>query len=102
MLEEKKASLKVREEQLETSGYSPIQAQILFLLLQSQVFLEAPEESITDNEIMDNLKGQFPRSAIKREIDQLERGGVIRLTGNRPKRHEVEDGMEHTTPSIRK
>ena len=101
MLEEKKASLKAYEEKIKAS-YSPLQVQILLLILQSQVFLGAPEENITDNEIMDNLKGQFPRSAIKREIDQLERGGVIRLTGNRPKRHEVGDGMEHTTPSIRK
>ena len=88
ILEEKKASLKAYEEKIKAS-YSPLQVQILLLILQSQVFLGAPEENITDNEIMDNLKGQFPRSAIKREIDQLERGGVIRLTGNRPKRHEV-------------
>lgn len=86
-LEEKKAILEEYKRELEQTDYTDLQKGILFLLLQSKVFVDDQEDGISDNEIMNILSHDFARLAIKREIDSLEASGVIALTSQRPKRH---------------
>lgn len=87
-LEEKYAILTDYQAQLEASAYSPLESRILFLLYQSQVFVDDPADRLTDNEIITILSHDYPKLAIKRTIDQLEKDGTLKLTAQRPKRHE--------------
>lgn len=87
MLQEKKAILDDYSNYLEKSEYSELQKRILYLLLQSKVFVDDPHEGISDNEIIHILSHDFAKFKIKKEIDSMELDGVITLTSQRPKKH---------------
>lgn len=87
ILQEKNTILEDYSLYLEQAHYSELQRGILFLLLQSKVFVDDPSEGISDNEIIQVLSKHFPKFTIKREIDALEAAGTIQLTSQRPKKH---------------
>lgn len=87
ILEEKKNILNDYWDYLEQSTFNKLQRQILFLLLQSKVFVDDPSEGISDNDIIDILSKDFSKLAVKREIDNLEKDGITQLTSQRPKKH---------------
>ncbi|MGT2750465.1 Fic family protein [Streptococcus orisasini] len=87
MLEEKKAILDNYDNELNQADYTELQKRILFILLQSKVFIDDPNEGISDNDIIELLSHDFAKSAIKRTIDHLEKIGIIKLTAQRPKKH---------------
>ncbi|MFC3927945.1 Fic family protein [Streptococcus caprae] len=72
-LQEKNAILDDYSLYLEKTNYSELQKRILFLLLQSKVFIDDPHEGITDNEIIQILSQHFPKFTIKRVIDTMEK-----------------------------
>ena len=86
-LEEKKAILDDYSNDLDHSDYTELQKRILYLLLQSKVFVDDPNESLSDNDIIELLSHDFAKLAIKREIDHLEKINVLKLIAQRPKKH---------------
>ncbi|MGT2947712.1 Fic family protein [Streptococcus devriesei] len=86
-LEEKKAILDGYSNDLDHSDYTELQKRILYLLLQSKVFVDDPNEGLSDNDIIELLSHDFAKLAIKREIDHLEKINVIKLIAQRPKKH---------------
>lgn len=86
-LQEKNTILEDYSLSLEQADYSKLQKGILFLLLQSKVFVDDPSEGISDNEIIQVLSVHFPKYRIKKEIDTMEASGLITLTSQRPKKH---------------
>jgi Fic family protein len=87
ILEEKRAILLEYSKKLAKSDYNELQRRILFLLLQSGVFVDDINEGLTDNEIIELLSRDNPRYTIKREIDNLEKIQAIKLIAQRPKKH---------------
>ncbi|OLN82994.1 hypothetical protein BMI76_06975 [Streptococcus sp. 'caviae'] len=87
MLEEKKVILDNYDNELNQADYTELQKRVLFILLQSKVFIDDPNEGISDNDIIELLSHDFAKSAIKRTIDRLEKIGIIKLTAQRPKKH---------------
>ena len=86
-LEEKRSILEEYSEELAQSDYTDLERSILFLLYQSQVFVDDPADHLSDNDIIAILACDNPKLAIKRTIDQIEKEGIIKLTTQRPKRH---------------
>lgn len=86
-LEEKRSILEEYSEELAQSDYTDLERSILFLLYQSQVFVDDPADHLSDNDIIAILSSDYSKLAIKKAIDKLEEAGVIKLTMQRPKRH---------------
>lgn len=88
-LEEKRSILEDYSKELEQSAYTDLQKSILFLLYQSKVFVDDPSDSLSDNDIMAILAHDYPKLAIKKAIDHLEKIDVLKLIAQRPKKHLV-------------
>ncbi|EHI73453.1 Fic protein family phage protein [Streptococcus criceti] len=86
-LEEKRSILEDYSKELEQSAYTDLQKSILFLLYQSKVFVDDPGDSLSDNDIMAILAHDYPKLAIKKAIDHLEKIDVLKLIAQRPKKH---------------
>lgn len=86
-LAEKRSILEDYSKELEQSAYTDLQKSILFLLYQSKVFVDDPSDSLSDNDIMAILAHDYPKLAIKKAIDHLEKIDVLKLIAQRPKKH---------------
>ncbi|MGT2785123.1 Fic family protein [Streptococcus merionis] len=89
-LSEKQKKLYYYHQKLQDSNFSEIEKVVMFLLLQSQLFVTDFEASITDNEVLDVLSHtEFSQRGIKTAIKDLENKGLLLKVVKRPLKHSI-------------
>lgn len=89
-LSHKQEMLVYYHEKLQRENYSDLEKTLLFLLVQSQLFVSDFEASISDNDIVDFLSHtEYSQRSIRRAFKELEEDGIIIRVSKRPVKHSL-------------
>ncbi|HFI0256750.1 TPA: Fic family protein [Streptococcus suis] len=90
LLEEKQGLLDQSWNALEgNDDYTILQKQIIFLLLQSTIFVANPKEGLKDNELIQILRPDFSKKKIQEAIISLRKLGLIQQLSLKPSIHRL-------------
>ena len=90
LLEEKQGLLNQSWNTLENSDeYTVLQKRILFLLLQSTIFVANPKEGLKDNDLIQILRPDFSKKKIQDAIISLRELGLIQQLSLKPSIHRL-------------
>ena len=86
-------------QKLQDSSFTDIEATILFLLIQSQLFVSDFEASINDNELLNLLQHtEYSQRSLKQTIKDLENKKTLIKVAKRPLKHAiVEEFFDYST-----
>ena len=98
-LSEKQEMLYYYHQKLQDSSFTDIEATILFLLIQSQLFVSDFEASINDNELLNLLQHtEYSQRSLKQTIKDLENKKILIKVAKRPLKHAiVEEFFDYST-----
>lgn len=101
-LSEKQELLDYYHDKMKKENLSEVEKNVLFILLQSQLFTSDHEASISDPEILEILSHtEFSQRSIKRALNDLEEKGYLFKVSKRPIKHLViEDYFDFETITI--
>lgn len=89
-LSDKQDMLYYYHDKLKNSDFTEVERTILFLLVQSQLFVSDFEASITDNELLELLSHtEYSQRSIKQTIKNLEEKAVLIKVAKRPLKHSI-------------
>ncbi|RSJ23188.1 Adenosine monophosphate-protein transferase SoFic [Streptococcus intermedius] len=89
-LSDKQDMLYYYHDKLKNSDFTEVERTILFLLVQSQLFVSDFEASITDNELLELLSHtEYSQRSIKQTIKNLEKKAVLIKVAKRPLKHSI-------------
>ena len=89
-LAEKQEMLYYYQQKLQDSSFTDIEGTILFLLVQSQLFVSDFEASISDNELLDLLQHtEYSQRSLKQTIKDLEKSNILIKVAKRPLKHVI-------------
>ena len=89
-LSDKQDMLYYYHDKLKNSDFTEVERNILFLLVQSQLFVSDFEASITDNELLELLSHtEYSQRSIKQTIKNLEEKAVLIKVAKRPLKHSI-------------
>ncbi|BCP58626.1 TPA: Fic family protein [Streptococcus suis] len=83
LLEQAWSALEIKRE------YTALQKQVLFLLLQSTIFVNNPKEGLKDKEIIQMLRPDFSKKKIQDAIISLRELGIIQQLSLKPSIHRL-------------
>ena len=91
-LAEKQEMLHNYHTKLQESSFSDIEGTVLFLLIQSQLFVSDFEASINDNNLLELLEHtEYSQRSLKKTIKELEEKKVLIKVAKRPLKHIIVD-----------
>ncbi|QIL49870.1 Fic family protein [Weissella coleopterorum] len=90
-LEEKASLLEVGKEYIQDkyANFNDMKREILYTLFQSEIFTDGVTPPIEDREIFEHLRGEYPKTHLKKAIDELTENGIIMQTGGKPLKHKI-------------
>ena len=87
---EKQEKLYYYHQKIQDSNYLDVEKKVLFILLQSQLFVTDFEAGISDNDILDILSHtEHSQRGIKKAIKNLESNGFLTKVSKRPLKHSI-------------
>lgn len=91
-LSRKQEMLVYYHEKIQKESFSDLEKTVIFLLIQSQLFVSDFEASISDNEILEFLSHtEYSQRGIKKALKDLEGKGLIIRVSKRPVKHSLID-----------